>query len=100
MRFTPLVIIVLASLFVVPQAGYSQAKKKAGKEKEAAFKPVEISGALDANDGNDPKINNPSKKYTVKLTKDKTYIIDMVSTDFDSFLRLLDKKARRGRGGR
>jgi len=91
MRFTTLAIVVLASLILVPQAGYSQGKKKAGKDKEAAFKPVEINGVLDDKDVNDPKLNHPSKKFTVKLVKDKTYVIDMISEDFDAYLRLLDK---------
>lgn len=61
------------------------------KTADKAFKPVEINNELNGNDPNDPKLNNPSKKYTVKLAKDKTYLIDLVSTDFDAYLRLLDK---------
>jgi serine protease Do len=57
-----------------------------------AFRPIEINDALTQNDGNDEKLQNPAKKYPVKLHKDKTYIIDLVSKDFDAYLRLLDRK--------
>lgn len=69
-------------------------KKEATKEgKSPAFKPVEINNEITANDPNDPKLEKPAKKYTVKLEKDKTYILDLVSTDkdFDPYLRVLDK---------
>ncbi len=63
-------------------------------DKPAAFKPIDINNELNANDPNDEKLNNPAKKYTVKLSKDKTYIIDLVSGDFDAYLRLLDKAGK------
>ena len=64
------------------------------EKKAAGFKPVEINDELNAGDPNDPKLNNPSKKYAVKLAKGKTYVIDMVSKDFDAYLRLLDKNGK------
>jgi serine protease Do len=66
-------------------------------EKQApAFKPVEFNNILTDADGKDPKLDNPSKKYTVKLNKDKTYIIDLASVDkdFDPYLRLLDRNGK------
>jgi len=39
-----------------------------------------------------PKLDKPAKRYTVKLQKDKTYIIDLITKDFDAYLRLLNKK--------
>lgn len=71
--------------------GTDEAKKT---DQSAAFKPIEISGELAGTDANDPKLNQPAKKFTVKLHKDKTYIIDLVSKDFDAFLRLLDKNGK------
>ena len=59
-----------------------------------AFKAIEINGEITKNDGNDAKLNQPAKKYTVKLNKDRTYVIEMSSTDFDPFLRLLDKAGK------
>lgn len=61
------------------------------KEKGAAFKPINIDNELTQNDGNDPKLNNPAKTYTVKLKKDRAYVIDLVTKDFDAYLRVLDK---------
>src|SRR6516164_8716768 len=58
------------------------------------FKPIEIKNELDLNDQKDEKLNNPSKRYTVKLRKDKTYVIDLGSADFDAYLRLLDDKGK------
>jgi hypothetical protein len=57
-----------------------------------AFKPIEINAELNQNDAKDEKLQNPCKVYPVKLQKDKTYLIDLVSQDFDAYLRLLDKK--------
>lgn len=81
--------------FGVLQAKPVPDKKDEPKIKQApAFKPIEINNELTANDGNDPKLNQPAKKYTVKFDKDKTYIIDLVSKDFDAYLRLLDKNGK------
>ncbi|MBI3821240.1 MAG: PPC domain-containing protein [Planctomycetes bacterium] len=55
------------------------------------FKPIEIKSELAENDPKDKKLNNPSKKYTVKLHKDRTYLIELESKAFDAYLRLLDK---------
>jgi len=99
MRFQKLLTLAVSFALLVG-AGVLQAKPDKDKgetkktDKTTAFKPIEINGELTANDGNDPKLEKPAKKYTAKLNKDKTYIIDLVSTDknFDPFLRLLDKK--------
>lgn len=58
------------------------------------FKPIDIKNVLEETDPKDEKLNFPSRKFNVKLQKDKSYVIDMVSTDFDTYLRLLDKKGR------
>lgn len=72
---------------------------KDGKEKpkeQPAFKPIQINNILSDADGKDPKHQKPSKKYGVQLTKDKTYVIDLISDDkdFDPYLRLLDKNGK------
>jgi hypothetical protein len=80
--------IGLLSAKPVPAPGE---KKEQPKDEKSAFKPVDVNADLLATDEQDPKLNRPSKKYTIKLQKDKTYIIDLVSKDFDAYLRLLDK---------
>jgi hypothetical protein len=76
------------------QAQRDQPPDKKDPPKTSEFKPLEINNELNANDVNDGKLNQPSKKYTVKLVKDKTYIIELNSTDFDAYLRLLDKNGK------
>jgi hypothetical protein len=74
--------------------GLIHAKPDKGEPKKPdapVFKPVQITADLAKDDENDPKLMQPSKKYPVKLNKDKTYLIEMTTKDFDPFLRLLDK---------
>ena len=90
-------LVLVASIMLPFTLGLLQAKpippnKKA--EPAPVFKPIEIKNELDQNDPKDEKLNNPSKKYTVKLHKHKTYVIDLISADFDAYLRLLDKKGK------
>jgi pre-peptidase len=89
-----------ATLILVLGLGIATAKPdKDGKEKpkeQPAFNPVQINNILSDADGKDPKLQKPAKKYGVHLTKDKTYIIDLVSDDkdFDPYLRLLDRNGK------
>jgi hypothetical protein len=93
--------LIVASFVLILGLGVLQAKpvqppkKDDPKEqpKADAFKPVDINAELNANDPKDAKLDAPSKRYTVALQKDKTYIIDLVCPDqtFDPYLRLLDK---------
>lgn len=55
-------------------------------EKEAIKKQDKIEDG----DPIDPERNNASKVYTVELKEGAAYTIDMVSTDFDAYLRVLD----------
>jgi hypothetical protein len=49
----------------------------------------EVNGALTANDPHDKvKTLSPAKLYTVDLAAGKTYVIDMMSKEMDSYLRL------------
>jgi hypothetical protein len=96
--FKPFALAVSFALLVAFSA--LQAKPaKDGKDqpksdKTPAFKPIDINNELTGTDANDPKLTQPAKKFTIKLHKDKTYIIDLVSKDFDAFLRLLDKNGK------
>jgi len=56
------------------------------------------SGALKADDPKDTKIKEaPSQTFAVALTEGKTYRIDLVSKDFDAFVRLeyVDEKTKK-----
>jgi hypothetical protein len=93
MRFSKLLLIVSSVLFVALDVVQSKPAKDEDKKVELApiFKPIEINEELKDTDPNDAKLGKPSRKYTVKLAKDKTYVIDLQSADFDAYLRLLDK---------
>jgi hypothetical protein len=51
---------------------------------------LKIEGQLADNDPVDPALKMPCKVHTMRLPKGKTVQIDLRSTDFDSYLRLLD----------
>jgi thiol-disulfide isomerase/thioredoxin len=53
---------------------------------------VTIQGKLAVDDPKDAKRNQPSKTHLVRMFGGKVYTIDMVSTQFDSYLRLEDAK--------
>ena len=93
--------IVFLTVFFALLAGFGFLHAKPGKdgdekkvESPPVFKPVEFNNQLTDADDRDPKLNHPSKKYAVGFTKDKTYIIDLVSADFDTYLRLLNSRGK------
>lgn len=49
---------------------------------------LDVQAALTATDPIDPFRNSRSKIYSTRLQAGRTYVIDMKSTEFDSFLRL------------
>src|SRR5689334_7950006 len=51
-----------------------------------------LAGQLAANDPLDPRLNRPSKVYSLKLQAGKAYQIGMVSAELDYFLRLEDAR--------
>jgi hypothetical protein len=53
-----------------------------------AAKPAQSVGQLQMTDPNDPVRNRPAKLYTVELKAGKTYVLDLMSNQFDCFLRL------------
>jgi hypothetical protein len=65
-----------------------------GKEKEEKDEALQIEGLLLPNDPVDPVHKQPCKVHVVKMRKGRTYVIDMISKDFDSYLRLEDSKGQ------
>jgi len=53
-----------------------------------AAKAAQHAGQLQLNDPADPVRGRPAKLYTVELKAGKTYVIDLMSAQFDCFLRL------------
>src|ERR1700733_11860303 len=82
-RFCAAAFLILAAL----SAGSIQAG--GGKEKEKDF---QAKGKLTANDPTDPMRGGPMQIHVVAMKAGKAYQIDMVSTELDSYLRLLDPK--------
>jgi Bacterial pre-peptidase C-terminal domain len=82
-----------AAVLLLVLGGILQAKPDRTDEPkpESPFKPIEIKNELKNSDPNDDKLNKPAKKYTVKLAKDKAYVVDLTSSDFDPYLRVLEK---------
>ena len=90
-------LIVTVSLLLLGVIASLQAKPTPPDKKDEpapACTPTEIKNELNDDDPKDEKLNNPAKKYTIKFHKDKTYVIDLESKDFDAYLRLLDKKGK------
>src|ERR1700693_5641423 len=78
MRFARLLIAFLfLATFGLVQAKPIPPDKDKKEEIDPPFKPIEIKSELAEGDPKDLKLNNPSRKFPVKLHKDKTYIIDM-----------------------
>ena len=85
----PTVLTVVITLALTALHGGEPGKKPA---KDGP--PLEIDGQLLDTDPRDPVHNQPCKIYTVKLKKDKTYLIDMASDAFDTYLRLEDAQGK------
>ncbi len=90
---TVAVLMVTVSLAVgqntVPRE--DPVKKTEIPKESARIKPgsmVEVMGTLEATDPADPKSNEPHKLHKVKLAGGKTYVVQMTSGMFDTFLRL------------
>lgn len=78
----PFLALVLFALSAAPAA--AQDKKKTSADDAT------INGEVVANDLPDKVRNHPCKIHTFKLTKDKLYVIDLESKDFDAYLRIED----------
>jgi peroxiredoxin len=84
LRYWFIAVLALATASV----GVAPAGDK-GKEKD---KDLTFKGELTKDDAKDKQRGGPAKTYTVKLTAGNTYTIDLMSKDFDAYLRLLDAK--------
>src|SRR5262249_11948719 len=65
------------------------------EEPAPPFKPVAIKSELTEDDPKDEKTNYPAKKYDFRFQKDRTYLIELETKDFDGYLRILDKKGKK-----
>jgi serine protease Do len=90
------ILSVTAAAFAVALlaagAGRSAGGDKPKEKPAAAAKPIEIKGELTATDPPDKENGGPSKIHKAKLKKGTPYVIDLMSKDFDSFLRLLSPR--------
>ena len=82
LRYAAVALLTLVSL----RAGLAQAGGKAKIQE----KDLKIEGKLTKDDPLDRKRNSAHKVYPVKMKGGSVYQIDMVSTQFDSYLRLED----------
>lgn len=57
-----------------------------------AEKDLNVKGTFTKDDPRDATRKGPSQVHTFAMKAGKVYVIDMVSSDFDSYLRLLDPK--------
>src|SRR4051794_33356149 len=73
--------------FAIVAGGLTQAGGDKQKDK-----PVKVEGKFTKDDPRDAERKGPSQIHVVPLKAGKAYTIDMVSTDVDSYLRLLDNK--------
>src|SRR5262245_31351509 len=91
-RFSGLLACVCLAAVSDPLLAQEVIKKTVEKKVEAKADLVElvIPGQLLEVDPPDKVRNLPCKIHVVKFQKDKSYLIDMISTEFDSYLRLED----------
>ncbi len=80
--------IAIASLIGV------SALSQAGSRDKLA-KPIVVDSELNSNDAKDKKLkDSPAKVHKMALTRGTVYVIDLVSKDFDAFLRLEDSEGK------
>src|SRR5207249_2038558 len=84
LRFWTVTFLAMLPLTVGPANGAGQ---KDDKE-------VKIEDTLSKDDPKDKKVGSYSKVHPLKLEGGKAYVIDMVSTEVDSILRLEDKTGK------
>lgn len=86
---------LLALPFLMPfAAAQDDPKQSEPKAKGILAVPATVEGRLDEKDPVDPARDQPAKTHRVQLKAGKTYIIDLMSDDFDAFLRLEDAKGK------
>jgi hypothetical protein len=96
MRFIQgfLILAVSFALINLAWAGNNQDKKDKQKQKvlEVGKKGINLDSELNADDKGYGDDKQHAKVYLVKLEKDKTYQLDMISDQFDAYLYLEDAK--------
>jgi hypothetical protein len=70
------------------------AKKAENDAKDLLKLPASFEGKIAENDPVDPVHNQPAKTHKMRLAAGKTYVIDLMSSDFDTFLRLEDSAGK------
>lgn len=80
-RYTLALLLVLTSAAVVSAGG-------------KGLLDVKVAGKLTDADPKDPGRGAPSKAHVVRLKAGQVYTIDLVSSQFDAFLRLQDNKGK------
>ncbi|MBX9680969.1 MAG: hypothetical protein K2X38_19610 [Gemmataceae bacterium] len=87
-----IVALLMAPLFAFLAAAAPEQPdpKKAEGEKGTLKVPASFEGKLDANDPVDAVHNQPAKTHKLRLAAGKSYVIDLISSDFDTYMRLED----------
>lgn len=97
-RIWAITILALTASFTLAQDDGVKIKDKekvAAKDKiKLKDKDFRVEGKFTDNDPKDKERMGPAQTHTVKMKAGQTYTIDMVSSDVDSYLRLLDPKGK------
>ena len=83
-------IVALLGCLALTTGVLSAQDKKKGEKKTEKSDDVTIVGQIVENDIPDKVRKFPCKIHTLKFAKDKTYLIDLESGDFDAYLRVED----------
>jgi thiol-disulfide isomerase/thioredoxin len=84
-------LALLPATALAAQAGDKDKGTDKGKEDAKEFK---VSGKLTETDPKDKESGTPFNAHPYKMKKGTAYAIDMVSTDVDSYLRLMDPSGK------
>src|SRR5262249_30702690 len=77
---------------IEPKTKVKTTPPEPGKKLQVTDKELRVEGTL-AKDS--PKVmGKPARVHDVKMSPDKTYIIDLESSDFDAYLRILDSDGK------
>jgi hypothetical protein len=83
LRSFALAVVALAAALQVSEAG--------PKDKPPAVKPIVIDSELNGSDAKDKKLKaSPAKVHKLALKEGLVYVIDLVSKEFDAYLRIED----------
>jgi thiol-disulfide isomerase/thioredoxin len=68
---------------------------RAGEKDKDKDKPFKVEGKLADSDPKDKDTNAPTNEHKFKMKAGKAYVIDMTSTEIDSYLKLMDPKGKK-----